>query len=442
MMLRKGLVGAAITMLAMGCSAWADESTPPAGAYAQTAGDLALPQLTVDPLMADAATAADAGAAAAAPAPRAPLMAALDSVGLAKPLDALHLNLYGYVEMGYLYDFTVPRNAGPAKVVSRDQILFPGDYKNSFLLDQVDLTIERAIDASKGFDIGFKVEGFFGTDAFYTHSNGILDQNDKEFPPGGGNNQLDLEQAYITVGIPIGSGLTLQLGKFATYFGYETINPTTNNFYTHSYIFSFGIPFTQTGILGTYNITSNFALTAGVTRGFNQSTLDNNDVPDFFGEAVLTLGNLKFTGNLGIGAEQTDDNTDYTILPEIIITDKFSDQLNVAADLVYGDTAHFSQWAGAAVYAQYIFNKNFALNARGEVYYDGRGFTTGAAFFGIGDITYFEGTLGVAITPLPDNPWVGSFTIRPELRVDTANHDNLEGKYTQLTAAVDAFWKF
>ena len=431
----KALVSAALAIAAMGSTAWADESMPVSGADAQVAADPSLPDLTVQPLLGDAA--------AAAPAPRAPLMWALDQIGLAKPLDALHLNIYGYVEMGYFYDFNKPKDLTPDKLVSNDQILFPGDYKNRFLLDQTDLSIERAIDASKGFDVGFKVEGLFGTDAFYTHSNGILDQNNKEFPPGGGDAQLDLEQAYLTVGIPVGSGLTLQLGKFVTLFGNETINPTTNNFYTHSYIFSFGIPFTQTGILGTYNFTPNFALTAGITRGFNQSTDDNNGVPDFLGEAVLTFGNLKITGNLAVGAEQTDDNHDYTILPEIIIQDKFSDQLNVAADLLYGDTAHFNQWAGAALYGQYIFNKVLALNARGEIYYDGHGLTTGYAFFsGGGDITYLEGTLGVAITPLPDSQLFNTLTFRPEVRVDNATHANLEGKFTQLTAAIDAYWKF
>jgi len=41
-------------------------------------------------------------------------------------------------------------------------------------------------------------------------------------------------------------------------------------------------------------------------------------------------------------------------------------------------------------------------------------FHTGAAFFGISDITYFEGSIGLAVTPLPDNPWVSSLTIRPK----------------------------
>jgi hypothetical protein len=49
----------------------------------------------------------------------------------------------------------------------------------------------------------------------------------------------------------------------------------------------------------------------------------------------------------------------------------------------------------------------------------------------------------VAITPLPDTPIANSITIRPELRLDTADQGVYDGrKFTQLTAALDAYWKF
>ena len=38
----------------------------------------------------------------------APLMNLLDQTGLGKPLRDLGLNLYGYVEGGYFYDFSAP----------------------------------------------------------------------------------------------------------------------------------------------------------------------------------------------------------------------------------------------------------------------------------------------------------------------------------------------
>src|SRR5258707_528815 len=40
----------------------------------------------------------------------APLMYLLDQAGLAKPLKDLGINLYGYVEAGYFYDFSAPHH--------------------------------------------------------------------------------------------------------------------------------------------------------------------------------------------------------------------------------------------------------------------------------------------------------------------------------------------
>ncbi len=114
--------------------------------------------------------------------------------------------------------------------------------------------------------------------------------------------------------------------------------------------------------------------------------------------------------------------------------------MKVTADLLYGDANAIAQWYGAAGYASYTLNKFAAINFRGEFYHDGRGFTTGV---GGTDTNYFEGTLGVAITPTPDINLLQSLTIRPEVRVDTADQRRLDGrKFTQLTCAIDAYLKF
>jgi len=59
------------------------------------------------------------------------------------------------------------------------------------------------------------------------------------------------------------------------------------------------------------------------------------------------------------------------------------------------------------------------------------------------DTNYIEGTLGVAVTPTPDVNLLQSLTIRPEVRLDTADQGVFDGrKFTQLTMAVDAYLKF
>jgi len=445
MMVRKGLVGAVAAVLAIGSAAWADDSGPCTCPSLSLASDtqVVAPQsqdVTDQPVLADEA--------AAAPAPRKPLMNALDKMGLAKPLDSIGLNIYGFVEAGYLYDATVPHNIKPGRIPPPgDEIYFPGPWKNQVMLDQLDLSIERVVDASKGkFDIGFHVEAVYGRDAYFTHSDGMLD-NDNHFPQHGEEVSFDLPQAYLTFAIPVGSGLTIKAGKFVTLFGIETINPTGNLLYTHSYEFSYGIPFTQTGILASYNLTDKLALTAGFTRGWNSSTSDYNGAIDFLGEAVYTWSDkLSLTANLGIGPEYPQDNADYSVVPEVIAAYKLSDQLTVDGDVLYGFANNISQWFGIAGYAGYTFSSMISLNGRIEYYHDGHGATSGGDGSGR-DVNIWEATAGVAVTPLPDNEWLRTLVIRPEVRFDWADEAmfdsfNASGKFNQFTVACDLIWSF
>ena len=92
-------------------------------------------------------------------------------------------------------------------------------------------------------------------------------------------------KAYLNLHFPIISegGLDLKLGKWVTLEGAETIDPRTNFFYSHTYIFNFGIPFNHTGALATFHANKWLDLMAGVTRGVNTSIDDNNDSLAFHG---------------------------------------------------------------------------------------------------------------------------------------------------------------
>ena len=58
------------------------------------------------------------------------------------------------------------------------------------------MNIERTVDPTKKqFDVGFHVEGIYGADAAFIHSNGMLDTQT-------GRNQWDLLQAYVDVTFP------------------------------------------------------------------------------------------------------------------------------------------------------------------------------------------------------------------------------------------------
>jgi hypothetical protein len=433
----KGLAGAALVMLALSGVALADDTGTGTSDNGASGGEVVAP------------AAAPATPAASNPAP---LMDLLDRAHLSGPLDAANINIYGYVEAGYLYDWTTPTNLTPAKSAPGDFIFFPGAYKDTLMLNQLDLTIERAVDINKGsWDVGFLFEAMYGRDAFYTHSNGMFDQDNKNGGTTGPDDQFDIPQGYISLVVPVLSGIEIKAGKMADLLGVETINPTTNVFYTHSYLFSYASPFTQTGVLGTINLPSDTSsteysgLTFGITRGWNQSTSDNNGVPDGYfsfahhGDWLSYAFNFSY-GPEGVLAYGPSDNGDWWEVPEANVTIKASDQITITGDALLGNAAHLATWGGIAGYVTYTIDPRWAISLRTEYYHDGNGVTTGV---GGGSVDYGEATLGVAITPVPGDEWFGGLVIRPELRYDWADRAVFDASTkNQVTSAIDVYYKF
>ena len=95
------------------------------------------------------------------------LMSILNKLGVAKPLSESGINVYGYVQAGYFHDFTRPQKGGAT-------FIGYNSFKNSGVLDKVSLNVERIVDPTKKqFDLGFRLEGIYGSDAAFVHSNGL-----------------------------------------------------------------------------------------------------------------------------------------------------------------------------------------------------------------------------------------------------------------------------
>ena len=391
-------------------------------------------------MLQDAATAPATDQAPAAA--KKPLMALLDSTPVgAKVLDPLNINLYGYIEGGYTASFSAP----PRNVITGN--VFNTKHE-SVVLDGIDFNVERTVDpaaAAKNhtWDIGGHAEALFGWDAGAIHSHGLFDYYRSRYSP---ENQFDLLQAYFDIALPVGNGLQIRGGKFVTLLGYEVIQANGNPLYSHSYLFGYAIPFTQTGILGKYLINDQWTVQAGITRGWNQSTKDNNGAIDFLGELTYTPStNDSFTLNVSEGPQAAHDNSDYWTVLDFIATHKFNDKLSATLNADYGDAPHAlgkttAQWYGAAVYGQYILNDYLTLNARGEWYSDNNGFTLGTG----ANLQVYEATVGVAITPIPHNDILKNLVVRPELRFDYASHRYFDGgtDYYQGQFAIDAMFQF
>ncbi|HEY1922019.1 MAG TPA: outer membrane beta-barrel protein [Tepidisphaeraceae bacterium] len=396
-------------------------------------------------------TPAEAAAPASAPSETTltPVMFLLDPTAFGQWLEKYKFSVTGFAEIGYFIDTNNPRLGSGPNGDSPTLVTFAGPYSNRFLLDQADITFSKGIDSTKSWDWGFLVEGGYGTDDAYIHSHGILDNAPVNMP----QNQLDLVQADVSLLIPLGSGLTITAGKFVGFLGEEVINPTGNLFYTHSYSFFYGVAGTVTGVEAAYTFPklingNDWTMSLGFTRGWNQSTWDNNGAIDFLGEVKGNLTSaLSVVLNLQEGPEATLDNSDYWTTAEAIVAYTVSDQLTVSGDFLYSDFPHgasggleAAQWYAAALYSNYKINPMFAFNLRGEWYRDQGGFTTGV------QANYYEATAGVQIHPLPNDNIFQWLQFRPELRFDYADQRvfnvSSSPEYGQLSAAVDMIMQF
>ena len=193
------------------------------------ADGLIKPELSLDPTV---VTADDATASAPAPAPApepSPLMGALDTIGVGKTLADANFNIEGWFEAGYSFN---------NRHHSQEPPITPGPFNhevgNHFMINQMDIRFERNVDTTK-FDVGGMIELLGGTDAGFTHSGGMaLDGVDPTTTLSGDKQaqikyqatpQFDILQAYLTVNLPVGNGLSFQVGKFATLLGKETVDP-------------------------------------------------------------------------------------------------------------------------------------------------------------------------------------------------------------------------
>ena len=379
------------------------------------------------------------------------LMSGFGKVGLSEPLNKAGVNIYGYAEGGYMHDFTVPHKDGPTF------ILF-NSFKNNVILDKVSLNAERTVDLTKKqFDVGFHLEGIYGADAAFVHSNGMWATQT-------GHNQWDLLQAYADVTLP-GMPVRLRAGKWIELAGFEQFDANiygafgdpARAFYSYSYQFLYAESNTQTGAFATYVLNPQWTFDAGFTRGWNQSLRDANDALDFLGRVtftpsdktsiifVMTEGPEFPTGfghNLPSG-----DRSDWWTALDLVITQKVTDKLDLGLGFDYVETPKIpgltdgaKQWGGVAGYGSYVLDPRFTLNTRLEWYKDAAdGFSTGAPV----GANYYEATVGVAIKPFPNDKNFSHLLFRPELRYD--HSDRLvfsSGDRNQLTFSVDTLFTF
>src|SRR5229473_4961795 len=212
------------------------------------------------------------GQAAPAPAPAAPT--------LDKVLEASGLSLSGYVDTAYQHaNRNIEGGFSPRVFDSQN---------NSFVLHQFGLQVAKQ--PKEGF--GGLVNITAGKDAQVIHSF-------PEFTSGTSGSMFDVTQAFLQYA---GGPLTLIAGKFVTLQGSEVIWSPSNNNFSHSILFG-AIPFTHTGVRGTYAPNDKVSLIAGVNNGWDQLQDANKGKTLELGTIITPIKPLTITGSYYGGQE-------------------------------------------------------------------------------------------------------------------------------------------
>jgi hypothetical protein len=328
---------------------------------------------------------------------------------------------------------------------------------NAFSLSQAGVILENKADPEHGKRFGLRLDLQFGQAT--------------ETLQGSASNELrpdvwrNIFQAYGTYVAPVGSGLTVDFGKWASSLGIEGNYAKDQMNYSRSYLFQF-LPFYHTGVRLNYKLNDAIGLNYWVTNGTQQTEPFNNFKDQFFGLNLQPHKNVAWTVNYYLGQEHPDvqyflnatipdlptqQGTPFLPIPnapkgklhifDTYMTWQASPNLTVALEGDYVierllTTSAPSHTIGVAGYARYQFTPKLAIAARTEYLSDRGGLYTGSTQ------AVKEGTLTF------EQKIADGFLMREEWRRDASNHpyfltDTLGVlKKEQNTATLGVIWWF
>jgi hypothetical protein len=285
---------------------------------------------------------------------------------------------------------------------------------NALSLQLAKLTLERK--NSKDSPLGFRVDLGLGETVDRIISVSDSSRNDAT---------KHVMQAYASYVAPLGSGLTVDFGKFYTPIGAEVIETKDNFNYSRGWLFAFG-PYYHAGLRLKYGVNDKVALSGFLVNGWDN--LFENNVAKNAGKTVgFQVGltptkKFALTGTYMVGKEaplanipdiSARDNTRHIF--DSVATIFATDKLTFMGNFVYGsdgdNDGNRGHWTGFAAYLKYAFNNRFAFSPRFEVFNDKYGLRTGVAQT-VKDITLTQ-----------EMKLMNNFITRFEFRRDFSNQD-------------------
>jgi hypothetical protein len=347
------------------------------------------------------------------------------------------ITLDAFVSTSYTWNFNEPKSG-------TNQIRATDYDHNSFRIDGAEVVLQKPV-AEKG-DVGFRLDLAFGPLARAYAARGLFRD-----PTTGQAGDIDLQQAFASYVIPVGTGLRVDLGKFRSPFGAESIEGYDgyNDQFSHSWLFLFS-PFTHTGLRLTYAFNPKLQIMAMLVNGWDNFA-DNNGAKSFAVQATVKphpMVNI-YLAYMG-GPERDNDDSDFrhyvdfglVVKPHWRFTLTFNfdwglDQRAIPEIALKPDPAKATDamWLVGVLYTRVQLHKRIAVCLRGEVFWDRDGFRTGAPQ----TLGEFTGDVEFKIRD--------ELVVRPEFRYDHSDvsfFENSQGghRHQQTTLAINALYAF
>jgi hypothetical protein len=355
------------------------------------------------PVAPAAAMAAPAPALMASPMPVAAVQPAAPEAPAAMPPEAhgskgIVADLLKGVTINGLLDTYYEYNTN--KPIGRINLLRAYDVSsNNFSLNQADLLIESAPDPANGKPFGLRFDLQYGQATATLQGNPANELRPELYRP--------IYQAFGTYVVPVGNGLNVDFGKWASSLGMEG-NYTKDQFnYSRSYWFNY-LPFYHTGLRMKYPVNDELTLSLWITNGTQQTEAFNDFKDQMYGLAWTPASNFSWTFNYYRGQEHPDvtyltrNNTGLNLPSQqgsfvepianpatglLNIGDTYAawqvnEKLTLAAEADYVEQRFFSNSKpdhvyGGALYAAYQITPKLSLAARGEYLADRGGLFSG-----------------------------------------------------------------
>jgi hypothetical protein len=308
-------------------------------------------------------------------------------------------------------------------------------HAESARLSLAEVEIEKVPERGR---FGFKLD-LAGGDA-----QDILHDSIAAASPGGVHSwDRNVQHVSLSYLAPLGSGLRVDVGKFSSHIGMESIESIKNRNFSHDWLYSYAIPSQDTGLRLNYAFNPKVYGELYVLKGWNV-TYDNNDRLSY----GLSVGwnpsdRIGFTANYLGGPERNGNDDDRRDLLDLQFTYALSATLSTAVNLDLGRDANAlapgrdANWGGLVFYLRQNVGDRFSPTLRVEYFSDPQGFATGIAQHVV-DFTLTGDTRVGGKTSLV------KLLLRPEVRYDRSDapfftdRDRFRDRKDQFTAALAA----